>query len=152
MPDDPKSTPGLSVAKAAVWVVHAFLLVAVVILAVAFVLELFNASTTAPFTQWVYRSAATVMAPFRGIFPAVEGIGGNGSVLDFAILFAILVYGLLDRAAEALLVWLDAKIREVRVADTLAAVDLRGAPVPQPTHGYDQGFMDAAPGQGYSTS
>jgi uncharacterized protein YggT (Ycf19 family) len=104
--------PGLRIAKAVTWFVYALLLVAVVILGIAFFLELFNASAAAPFTQWIYRSASVVLAPFRGIFPPIEG--ENGSVLNFAILFAIMMYGLLAAAVESLLVWLDSKIRRAR--------------------------------------
>jgi uncharacterized protein YggT (Ycf19 family) len=107
--------PGLRLAKLLVWFVHALLVLAVVILGIAFFLQLFNASTTAAFTQWIYRSANVIMAPFRGIFPPVEA--DNGSVLNFALLFAMLMYGLLAVVVDSLLVWLDTKIRGLRASE-----------------------------------
>ena len=81
--DDPRIT-GLRFAKVLVWLVYAYFIVALVILTLAFFLQLFGASTTASFTEWVYRSADRVMEPFRGIFPTRE-IGDQGSVIDFAV-------------------------------------------------------------------
>jgi len=98
----------LRFAKVLVWLVYAYFVFAVVILALAFVMQLFNASTTAQFTEWVYRSADRVLAPFRGIFPTVQH--DNGSVVDFAMLFAIIMYGIFALAVHALVNWIDTKI------------------------------------------
>ena len=87
-------------------------MLAVIILTLAFFLLLFNASETAAFTEWVYRSADRAMQPFRGIFPAAEG--ENGSVLDFAVLFAIIVYGIVAMLLSAAISWIDRKIHEER--------------------------------------
>jgi hypothetical protein len=38
----------------------------------------------------------------------------NGSVVDFAVLFAIIVYGILAMAFHALVAWIDRKIYEQR--------------------------------------
>ncbi len=99
------------VSRIMVYLVYAVLVLAVVILLIAFFLRLFAASTDAPFTQWVYRSAARFMQPFRGIFPAIEG--GGGSVLDVSLLFAMLMYGLLAIGVHSLIVWLNRKVAEV---------------------------------------
>lgn len=48
------------------------------------------------------------MQPFRGIFPAAEG--ENGSVLDFAVLFAMIVYGILTLVLQSAIGWLDRRI------------------------------------------
>ncbi|MEZ5141472.1 MAG: YggT family protein [Acidimicrobiales bacterium] len=100
---------GLRFAKVLVWLVYAFFVLAVVILTLAFILLLFNASPTAEFTQWVYRSANRLLEPFRGIFPSTTF--GNGSVFDFAVLFAIIMYGLFALAVNALVRWIDQGIR-----------------------------------------
>lgn len=102
----------LKFARVLVWLVYAFLVLAVIILTLAFFLLLFNASTSAPFTQWVYRSADRLLEPFRGIFPSAEG--GNGSVLDFAVLFAIIMYGIFAMLVHALVYWLDGRISLLR--------------------------------------
>jgi uncharacterized protein YggT (Ycf19 family) len=92
--------------------VYAITMVAIVLLIIAFFLKLFGASPDAPFTQWVYKSSGRVLAPFRGIFPVVEG--ESGSVLDFSILFAILMYGIAALAIHSLIEWLDRKLMAMR--------------------------------------
>lgn len=114
--DDPRVT-GLRFAKVLVWLIYAYFLVAVIILVLAFFLQLFNASTTADFTEWVYRSADRVLQPFRGIFPT-RAIGEQGSVIDFAVLFAIVMYGILALVVHAFVDWLDAKIVALRASET----------------------------------
>jgi len=91
---------------------YAITIVAIVLLVIAFFLKLFGASPEASFTQWVYKSAGRVLEPFRGIFPAVEG--ESGSVLDFSILFAILMYGIAALAIHSLIEWLDRKLVGIR--------------------------------------
>lgn len=106
---------GLRVAKVLAWATHVVVGVAITVLVLAFALQLFDASTTAEFTQWVYRAAERVMQPFRGIFPTVA-LGERGSVLDLAMLFAIIAYGLLAQAVGALVSWLDRVTLEQRAA------------------------------------
>ena len=110
MPDYDSRISGLKFAKVLVWLVYLFFVVAVVILTAAFFLLLFNASTEAEFTMWVYRNADRVLEPFRGIFPSVQR--DNGSVIDFAILFAIIMYGIFAMLVHGVVHWLDAKIIE----------------------------------------
>jgi uncharacterized protein YggT (Ycf19 family) len=112
---------GLRSARVLVWLVYAFVVAATVILLLAFFLMLFNASATAEFTQWVYRSADRVLQPFRGIFPTVP-LGERGSVIDFAVLFAIIVYGIFAQFVAALVGWLDRKTVEHRAAVRRAAL------------------------------
>lgn len=108
-PPDTGTVTGLRVAKVLTWLVYAYFLVAVILLVLEFFLLLFNANPTAGFAEWVYRSGDRVMEPFRGIFPTKQA--GNGSVLDFAVLFAIIVYGVLALAFHSLVQWLDYRIR-----------------------------------------
>lgn len=122
---------GLRVARVLVWAVRAVVLAAVVILVLTFFLLLFNASTAAEFTQWVYRSADRVLQPFRGIFPTAA-LGDRGSVVDFAVLFAIIVYTLLGEAVGALVAWLDRTTAEQQAAAQRARYEaaLRGVARP----------------------
>ena len=108
-PPDPGKVTGLRVAKVLTWLVYAYFLVAVILLVLEFFLLLFNANPDAGFAEWAYRSGDRVMEPFRGIFPTKQA--GNGSVLDFAVLFAIIVYGVLALAFHSLVEWLDYRIR-----------------------------------------
>ncbi len=100
------------------WFVYLFFILAVILLAIAFFLQLTNASEAASFTQWVYRATDRLLAPFRAIYPQVEG--ENGSVLDFSILFAIIMYGLFALGVHAIVNWIDRKIAVLR-AEALAA-------------------------------
>lgn len=133
----------LRIGKFVTWLVYAYLAVAVVILVLAFFLMLFNASTTAEFTQWVYRSADRVLQPFRGIFPTAE-LGEQGSVIDFAVLFAIIMYGIFAMIVSTLVSWLDRKIDEHRRALAAAAArDRRQAAQPaSQASGYPQTTTD----------
>ena len=85
-------------------IVYVFALIAIVIAAMAFVLQLFGANPSSGFAEWVYRSASRVTAPFRGIFPPRES--GN-SVLDVSLLFAILMYALFALLVHMLIDWID---------------------------------------------
>jgi uncharacterized protein YggT (Ycf19 family) len=112
LPKDPGNVTALRFAKVLTWLVYAYFVLALIVLTLYFFLLLFNASETAGFTEWVYRSADRAMQPFRGIFPTVEG--EQGSVLDFAVLFALIVYGIVVLVLRAIIDWLDRKIREER--------------------------------------
>jgi uncharacterized protein YggT (Ycf19 family) len=99
--------------------VYAFAIACIVILAIAFFLQLFNANQTAPFVDWAYRAAKRIMQPFRGIFPSVEG--EQGSVFDVSMLFAMFMYGLLALGAHGLIAWIDRKIAAARYDSMRAA-------------------------------
>ena len=109
--------PAYRVSRALILFVYGFAIACIVILAMAFFLQLFNANTTAPFVDWVYRAAKRIMLPFRGIFPSVEG--EQGSVFDVSMLFAMFMYGLLALAAHGLIDWIDRKIAAIRYESTL---------------------------------
>jgi uncharacterized protein YggT (Ycf19 family) len=107
-----ESVVALRIGKLLVVFLYGLVVAAVVILVIAFFLELFNANPSAPFVQWIYRSANVVLAPFRGIFPRVET--ESGSVFDVSVLFAILMYGLFAMGIHALISWLERKILILR--------------------------------------
>jgi hypothetical protein len=102
------------------YLVYAFVLVALTILAFGFFLLLFGANPDASFAEWIYRSLARVMAPFRGIFEPVP-LDGD-SVLDPSILFAMIVYGLAGLLLSALIDWLTQRLTRARVRETAPAV------------------------------
>jgi uncharacterized protein YggT (Ycf19 family) len=128
-PKDPNTATGLRFARVLTWLVYAYFVAAMVILVLAFFLLLFNASTDASFTQWVYRSADRVLEPFRGIFPSHTA--DNGSVVDFAVLFAIIVYGMLVMAAQALVAFFDRKIGQERAKAVWAQAQTPPPPMPE---------------------
>jgi uncharacterized protein YggT (Ycf19 family) len=94
----------LRIAKVIVVFVYAVVAVCLVLLTLAFVLQLFGASTDAEFTRWVYRNADRVMEPFRGMFPSPTL--SDRSVVDFSVLFAMVVYAMVALALHALISWL----------------------------------------------
>jgi uncharacterized protein YggT (Ycf19 family) len=108
------------------WFVYMFFVLAMILLAIAFFLQLTNASETAPFTQWVYRTTDRLLKPFRAIYPQVEG--ENGSVVDFSILFAIIMYGLFALGVHAIVNWIDQKITVMRAEAAAAAFAVPQAP------------------------
>jgi uncharacterized protein YggT (Ycf19 family) len=81
-----------------------FLFLVSLILFLRVVLRLFGANQSVPFVAWVYDSSATLMEPFRGIFPTpvIEG----GFVIDFPALFALIVYVLIGYLIIAAIDWL----------------------------------------------
>jgi uncharacterized protein YggT (Ycf19 family) len=119
---DPKTSTAPSavarIARALAYLVYAFVIVALVLLLLGFILKLFGANPDAPFAEWLYRSLRRVMAPFRGLFEPVP-LDGR-SVLDVSILFAMIVYGIVALALHALIEWLTTRILEMRVGDAAA--------------------------------
>jgi uncharacterized protein YggT (Ycf19 family) len=113
------------IARALTFLVYTFVIVALIILLLGFVLELFGANPNAPFAQWLYRGLKRVMAPFRGLFEPVE-LDGR-SVLDISILFAMLVYGIVGLALHAFIERLSLLIVTMRV-DNAAARRLPSTP------------------------
>jgi uncharacterized protein YggT (Ycf19 family) len=112
--DTSTSTAPMAVARLAralTLLVYAFVLVALIMLLLGFLLLLFGANPDAPSAEWVYRSLTRVMAPFRGLFEPVA-VDGR-SVLDVSILFAMIVYGLAALLLHALIDWLTDRIVEL---------------------------------------
>jgi uncharacterized protein YggT (Ycf19 family) len=117
-----------SAARLLTYLVYAFVLVALAILACGFFLLLFGANPDAPFAEWVYRSLARVMAPFRGLFEPVP-LNGD-SVLDSSVLFAMIIYGLAGFLLSGLIDWLTQRLTRIRMREAAAATMADGAAMP----------------------
>jgi uncharacterized protein YggT (Ycf19 family) len=91
-------------ARGLTYLVYAFVLVALVLLLLAFFMLLFGANPHAPFAEFVNRGLTRVMAPFRGLFEPVN-LDGR-SVLDVSVLFAMIVYGIVALLLRDLIDWL----------------------------------------------
>jgi YggT family protein len=63
------------------------------LLAVRLVLELFAANAGSPFVAWVYSASSNFTGAFAGAFPALQL--GNGSVIDFSTILAMIVYAVI---------------------------------------------------------
>lgn len=108
-PPAPRSARTISwaIGRAVVWLVYAFVVLAIVIATLAFFLQLLGANPTSDFAAWVYRGAARVTAPFRGIFPTHALT--DDSYLDVSLLFAIIMYGIFALLISELVSWLERK-------------------------------------------
>ena len=109
----------IRVARALLWLVYAWVVVVLVLLFLAFILQLFGANPTAGFVQWVYRSTQRAMAPFRGIFEPIPL--SDQSVLDTSILFAMIVYGFVAMGLNLAVEWVTRKLQEVDARDQFAS-------------------------------
>ena len=83
----------LKVLRAIVWIVYALAVAAVIVLAFAFFLLMFNASTNAPFVAFVYKTAARFSEPFVGMIKPTKLT--NGGQISWSALFAIAAYAVL---------------------------------------------------------
>jgi Na+-translocating ferredoxin:NAD+ oxidoreductase RnfA subunit len=99
---DARVTVG-TISKVLLWVVYAWVVLNLVLLFVAFWLLLLGANPQAGFTEWVYRSVARSMAPFRGIFEPI--VLSDQSVLDTSLLFAMVIYGVVALLLRAGIDW-----------------------------------------------
>jgi len=136
-PHAPRSsrTIAWSIGRAVVWLVYAFTVAAIVIATIAFFLQLFGANPTANFVDWIYRSTARLMQPFRGIFP--NQTFSDQSILNVSLLFAVFMYGLFALLVSELVGFLDRKRAESAGRDRYKEqqqqiVDLRNEVVAKP--------------------
>jgi uncharacterized protein YggT (Ycf19 family) len=103
-----------NLARVLLWFVYAWLIVNLVLLLLAFTLRLLGANPSASFTDWVYRSVARTMAPFRGMF---EPLAVNDrSVLDTSLLFAMIIYSLAALFLRSAIDWVTKRVTSHRRA------------------------------------
>jgi uncharacterized protein YggT (Ycf19 family) len=96
------------VAKLLLWLVYAWLIANLVLLVLAFILQLLGANPEAAFVEWVYRSVARTMAPFRGMFEPVPL--SDDSVIDTSLLFAAIIYSLAALFLRMAIDWVSERI------------------------------------------
>jgi Na+-translocating ferredoxin:NAD+ oxidoreductase RnfA subunit len=99
---DVKITVG-TIAKILLWIVYVWVVLNLVLLFLAFWLQLLGANPQAGFTEWVYRSVSRTMAPFRGIFEPIAL--SDQSVLNTSLLFAMIIYGVVALLLHAGIDW-----------------------------------------------
>lgn len=112
IPDDSSQVKRWRFTRWFIRFVWAYFIFVVIVLSTAFFLLLLNANSDVGFVEWVYRSSDRAMEPFRGIFPTATA--GQGSIIDFSILFAIIVYGIIASVTDGLINFIDRKIAEQR--------------------------------------
>lgn len=109
----------IKAARALLWLVYAWLAITIVLLFLAFLLQLLGADPSAGFVEFVYRSTQRAMAPFRGMFDSVTL--SDESVLDVSILFAIIVYSFVALGINLALDWVTHRLRLREYRESVAA-------------------------------
>ena len=112
-------TTTIRIARGLVWFLYAWVVVTILLLFLAFVLQLFAANPQAGFVEWVYRSTTRAMAPFRGIFEPVEL--SERSTLDVSILFAMVVYLFVALGLNAAVEWVSGRLHSSERDDRVRA-------------------------------
>jgi uncharacterized protein YggT (Ycf19 family) len=107
-PASPDTIIALRLGRWLVWFTYIFFVFAVILLLLAFVLQATGANQGASFVDWAYRSADRLNQPFRSIYPSI--VHGNGSIIDFAMLFGVVFYGLVAIVVHAIVAWLDRRV------------------------------------------
>jgi hypothetical protein len=87
-----------------------------ILLAFRFFLRLLAANPLSPFVQFIYTVTEPFVFPFRGIFPQ---IAARGSVLEWAVLLAMIVYAIVAWGIVRLIWILSAHEEPVDVDETV---------------------------------
>lgn len=93
MSDNSAQVTSLKILKAIVWVVYLLASAAVIVIAFAFFLLIFNASTQASFVAFIYEAGLRFSQPFLGMLEPTEL--SNGGEISWTALFAIAAYSVL---------------------------------------------------------
>lgn len=102
----------LRISKVIAYLLYAWVIIGVISLVLRVFLLAFSANPTTPFVEFVYRTSADYLQPFRGIFPS-KPVGETG-YLDIASLFAVIVYLFIMWGFSALIHYLQFKIDETQ--------------------------------------
>lgn len=98
----------LRISKVIAYLLYAWVIIGVISLVMRVFLLAFSANPTTPFVEFVYRTSADYLQPFRGIFPS-KPVSETG-YLDIASMFAIIVYLFVMWGFSALIHYLQFKI------------------------------------------
>lgn len=106
------TVPGyLKVGKFISILFYIWVLYGVIVLALRVFLLAASANSTTPFVNFIYRTSADYLAPFRGIFPP-KAIGETGYI-DIASLFAIIIYLLIAWLVSSGIKYIQSKIDHI---------------------------------------
>jgi hypothetical protein len=136
----------LWVGKLFVLVIYLVLLAYSVIVGMAFVLQLLGANPTSDFADWVYRAAASITEPFRGIFPTTQV--SDRSTFNASWLFALMIYLVVAVILHGVIDWITRRISGIDRAEEhermMAALDAQQEST-RSALGYDPGPPVATP-------
>ena len=105
----------LWVGKLFTLIIYAILLAYSVIVGIAFVLQLLGANPSADFADWIYRAAANITEPFRGIFPTTQVT--DRSTFNASLLFALMIYLIVAVLLHGVIDWLTRRIAGIDRAE-----------------------------------
>jgi len=105
----------LWVGKLFTLIVYAVFVAYAVIVGIAFVLQLLGANPTADFADWIYRAAANITEPFRGIFPTTQVT--DRSPFNASLLFALIIYLIVAVILHGIIDWLTRRIAGIDRAE-----------------------------------
>ena len=114
LPNDSKiiSVPGyLKLGKIITWLLYIWIIFGVVMLALRTFLLATSANPTT-FVDFVYRTSADFLQPFRGIFPSL--LVGETGYLDVSAIFAIIIYLIFAWLVSAGIKYIQAKIDDIK--------------------------------------
>jgi len=109
--------PGyLKLSKILGYIMYAWVFFGIVVLGLRVFLLAFSANTTTPFVEFIYRTSADYLEPFRGIFPS-KPISETG-YLDVAAIFAMIIYLLIGWGFSAFINYIQSKIDQFQATET----------------------------------
>ena len=108
MSDNAGTVGGLKVLKGIAWFVYMVTGAAIVILAFAFALLIFNANTASGFVSFIYNWASFFAKPFAGMIAPTPL--PNGGVVSWSALFAMAAYAVLGWIFGAIMNSISARI------------------------------------------
>lgn len=126
--------PGyLKLSKILGYIMYAWVFFGIIVLGLRVFLLAFSANATTPFVEFIYRTSADYLEPFRGIFPS-KSISETG-YLDVAAIFAMIIYLLIGWGFSAFINYIQAKIESFQTAEAarLDAASAAAAPTKQKT-------------------
>jgi uncharacterized protein YggT (Ycf19 family) len=105
--------PGyLKIGKVVTILLYVWVIFGVIVLGIRVFLLAFSANVATPFVEYIYRTSADYLAPFRGIFPS-KPVGETG-YLDIASIFAIIMYLLFAWLVSAGINYIQSKIDTIK--------------------------------------
>lgn len=107
--DQQVKIPGyLRISKIIAYILYVWVLIGVISLTLRVFLLVFSANPNTPFVQFVYKTSADYLDPFRGIFPS-KPVSETG-YFDVAAVFAIIIYLFIMWGFSALISYVQNKI------------------------------------------
>ena len=130
MSDGTGPATGLKILKGLVWIIYALATAAIIVLAFAFFLLLFDANTSTGFVHLVYTWGARFAQPFANIVTPTKLQGGG--IIAWSFLFAIAVYALLALLLSSILNGISRRMYRKTHPRTVAKSDMTQTPQTAP--------------------